>query len=211
MSGQELTPYLIAYAYTQGAFPMTMDEETNEIGWFQPERRCLLPISGMHVSRSLQRVIDRSVFEVRFDTAFEAVMRSCRRPVDNWISEDIIRVYTQIHYEGWGHSVECWQDGELVGGSYGVAIGGLFCAESMFHRKTNASKVALWALINQCRELGFTVFDAQYLTSHLQSLGAFEITHAQYMLRLRRAIATETPWGLNLAKETPPKVRRGRG
>jgi leucyl/phenylalanyl-tRNA--protein transferase len=187
-----LTPWLIRYAYEQGAFPMTMED--GHIDWFQPWRRALFPIEGVHVSRSLAKVIRQQVFEVRFDTAFQEVMTKCLRDEDNWISDEFIRVYTQIHHEGWGHCSECWLQGELVGGVYGIAIGSVFFAESMFHRATNASKVALWAMVNKCRELGFTLFDAQIMNPHLASMGAFEVPHREYMKRLERALRKTTPW-----------------
>src|SRR2546423_12062256 len=141
MSGEQLTPFLIRYGYRQGAFPMTMEDGT--VAWFQPKRRALLPIEGIHVSHSLAKVIRKKKFRISFDTAFESVMRLCLRSEDNWISEEFIQVYTQIHREGWGHSSECWSGDELVGGVYGIALGSCFCAESMFHRHTDASKVAL--------------------------------------------------------------------
>lgn len=192
MDNLELTPWLIRYAYEEGAFPMTMDD--GEVQWFQPRQRALFPIDGIHVSRSLRKVIARGEFDIRFDTSFEQVMRSCLRPDGNWISEDFIRVYTVIHHEGWGHCCECWYEEELVGGVYGIAIGGCFCAESMFHRRTNASKVALWAMVEQCRELGFNIFDAQIMNPHLQSLGAYEVPHHQYIKMLSQALPTQTPW-----------------
>lgn len=188
----ELTPWLVRYGYQQAAFPMTMED--GSVGWFQPHDRALFPLTGMHVSKSLRRTLNSGDFEIRFDTAFESVMRGCLRPDENWISEDFIRVYTQIHREGWGHCSECWQDGELVGGVYGIAIGSCFCAESMFHRVTNASKVALWALIEKCRGLGFTIFDAQVMNPHLRSLGAFEVSHQDYLKMLKEALATPVVW-----------------
>jgi len=121
MHGDELTPWLIRYAYEQGAFPMTMDDGSVE--WFQPVRRALFPIEGIHLSKSLERTIRRGVYEVRFDTSFEEVMRGCLRPGDNWISEEFIRAYSEIHRQGWGHCSETWRDGELVGGVYGIALG----------------------------------------------------------------------------------------
>jgi len=190
--GTELSPWLIRYAYQQGAFPMTMSNR--KVEWFQPRERALLPISGLHVSRSLAKVIRRNEFEIRFDTEFEQVMEKCLRPRDNWISRDFIRVYTQIHFEGWGHCSETWKDGKLVGGVYGIAIGSCFCAESMFHRASNASKVALWALVERCRELGFTLMDAQIMNPHLASLGAYEVSHEQYMVLLEQALAAQTEW-----------------
>jgi leucyl/phenylalanyl-tRNA--protein transferase len=190
--GDELTPWLIQYAYREGAFPMTMED--GEVEWFQPYHRALFPIDGVHVSHSLAKTIRKQTFEIRFDTSFEDVMRSCLRPEDNWISEEFIRCYTQVHREGWAHCGECWKDGELVGGVYGVAIGTCFCAESMFHKETNASKVALWAMVEKCRELGFTIFDAQIMNPHLRSLGAYEIPHEEYMKLLKMALAGATDW-----------------
>lgn len=171
-----------------------MTLEDGQIGWFQPKRRALFPLEGIRVSRSLQRVIRRGAYEITFDQAFEEVMRRCIRPEDNWISEEFVQVYTAIHREGWGHSAECWFDGELVGGVYGVALGSCFCAESMFYRRSNASKVALWALVNRCRELGFTLFDAQIMNPHLRSLGAFEVPHEKYIDLLHQALRRTTPW-----------------
>src|ERR1044072_9067564 len=129
MLGDELTPWLIRYAYEQGAFPMTMEDD--EVEWFQPIDRALIPIEGIHLSRTMRSLIRRlsspePPFHVTFDSAFEQVMRCCLRPDENWISEDFIRVYTQIHLEGWGHSAEVWRGDQLVGGLYGIAIGGCF-------------------------------------------------------------------------------------
>jgi leucyl/phenylalanyl-tRNA--protein transferase len=192
MRGQELTPWMIRYGYERACFPMTMDD--GEVGWFQPRRRCLFPIEGIHVSHSLGRTIRRVTFDVTFDRDFEAVMRSCFRPDDNWLSEEFVRAYTAVHLEGWAHSCECWHDGVLVGGLYGVALGSCFCAESMFHRETDASKVALWAMVNRCRELGFTIFDAQIMNPHLRSLGAYEVSHREFERMLSKALLSETPW-----------------
>jgi len=192
MKGDELTPWLIRYAYEQGVFPMTMED--GEVEWFQPYRRALFPLAGMHVSRSLAKVIREGRFEIGFDTAFREVMRMCLRPGENWISEDFIRVYGEIYDQGWGHCAECRIEGRLVGGVYGVVLGSCFSAESMFHRETNASKVALWALIERCRRLGFTLFDAQVMNPHLKSLGAFEVPHDEYLTLLDRAMKRTTPW-----------------
>ncbi|MFQ3676658.1 MAG: leucyl/phenylalanyl-tRNA--protein transferase [Fimbriimonadaceae bacterium] len=192
MRGQDLTPSMVRYAYENGSFPMAEPDGT--ILWYQPYRRCLFPIEGIHVSRSLSRTIRRGGFEIRYDTAFEEVMRSCLRPVGNWISPDLMRVYTQIHFDGWGHSCEVWMDGELVGGVYGVAVGGCFSAESMFHRRTDMSKIALWALVDKCRELGFTLFDAQVTNPHLQSLGSYEIPQRRFVEQLRKCLGSASPW-----------------
>ena len=182
------------YGYEQGAFPMTMGN--GEVEWFRPRRRCLFPIEGVHVSRSLAKTVRSGRFEVRFDTAFESVMRGCLRPGENWLSEEFVRVYTTIHHEGWGHCAEAWQDGVLVGGVYGIALGSCFCAESMFHRATDASKVALVALVDRCRELGFTIFDAQIMNPHLRSLGAYETPERAYARLLRDALERTTPWSV---------------
>jgi len=171
---------------------MTMDDGSVE--WFQPRKRCLFPIEGIHVSRSLAKTIRQGKFEIRFDTAFEQVMRNCFRPTDNWLSEHFIRAYVQAHLEGWAHCSECWIGDELVGGAYGIALGACFCAESMFHRETDGSKVALWALVDRCRNLGFSIFDAQIMNPHLDSLGAYEVPHLAYEIMLSDALKRTTPW-----------------
>jgi leucyl/phenylalanyl-tRNA--protein transferase len=195
MRGSELTPWLLRYAYEQGAFPM--GEEDGTVEFYLPNRRALFPMEGIHVSRSLAKTIRSGRFSITFDSSFEAVMRSCLRPVENWITEDLIRAYTEVHAQGWAHSCECHQDGELVGGVYGIALGSCFCAESMFHQVTDASKVALWALVEKCRDLGFTVFDAQIMNPHLESLGAFEVSHREYLRLLKDALGRTTPWSIS--------------
>ncbi len=204
MKGEELTPWLLRYGYEQAAFPMTLDDD--EVEWFLPHERALLPIQGIHVSKSLARRIRRTLVEpavtepsqyaITFDTAFESVMRACFRPDENWLSEHFVRAYTECHRQGWAHSCECWLDGSLVGGVYGLALGTCFCAESMFHRSTDASKLALWAMVNRARELGFTIFDAQIMNPHLHSLGAFSIPHAKYLQMLEKALERETVWSV---------------
>lgn len=190
-----LTTRMIAVGYAQGIFPMGNDLD-DTVDWFAAVSRCLLPITGIHLSRSMQKVIRKGGFDITFDRCFEEVMRCCRRPDGNWIIEPIIQVFKEVHLEGWGHSCEVWMDQELVGGVYGLAIGGCFCAESMFHRRTNASKLALWALVNHCREMGFTLFDAQIMNPHLQSLGAYEVSHDEYLKLLGAAQKVRTPWSL---------------
>ena len=201
MRGEELTPWILRYGYRQGAFPMTMDD--GEVQWFQPLRRALFSIDGIHVSKSLQKVLRRSAIErstgdeefvVTFDQAFESVMLGCFRPGDNWLSEHFVRAYGECHTQGWAHSCEVWSEGSLVGGVYGLAMGSTFIAESMFHRKTDCSKIALWAMVNRCREVGFTIFDAQIMNPHLASLGAFKIPHRQYMKAFEQSLCDTTPW-----------------
>lgn len=195
MDLQPLTSKLIYHGYLQGAFPMA--DEDGRVSWYQPRRRALLPLSGIHVSRSLRRTLDAERFEITFDLDFPAVVTGCRRPEGTWINDEIAAAFTTIWRQGWGHSAECRLDGELVGGVYGIAIGACFCAESMFYRVTDASKVALAALVDRCADLGFEIFDVQVLTPHLASLGAFEISHEEYMRHLRRAALKTTSWSLN--------------
>jgi len=178
-------------AYAQGIFPMSLGEETGgEIGWFSPDPRGIIPIEELTVSRRLARVIRQQRFDVRFDTAFEAVMRACAsdREEGTWISEEIIESYVALHRRGLAHSVECWREGRLVGGLYGVHLGSAFFGESMFHTETDASKVALVALVERLRERGFTLLDTQWITPHLAQFGAIEIPKAEYLERLSQAI-----------------------
>jgi leucyl/phenylalanyl-tRNA---protein transferase len=193
MSGRRLTltPEGVELAYRHGIFPMA-DERSGQILWFRPDPRAVIPLDGFHVSRSLARTLRRAVFEVRVDTDFEGVMRGCAdRPEGTWISERFVEVYGALHRAGKAHSVEAWRDGRLVGGAYGLALGGAFMAESMFHRETDASKVALAALVGRLSERGFTLLDVQYVTPHLESLGAVEITRREYERRLERALALD--------------------
>lgn len=204
MPDQILSPDLLRYAYTQGIFPMA--DEDGEISWYLPDIRAIFPIDGFKVSTSLRKRLKNVrlpgeeahtdfTYEVRFDTSYEQVMRSCLRPRDNWISEEIIEAYTICHKMGWGHCSEVWVDDELVGGVYGLAIGGAFFAESMFHRKTDCSKIALWALIEECKSQGFTLFDAQIMNPHLASLGAQELPNHAYQKALTSAMKVRTQWG----------------
>jgi len=190
MSGRRLTltPEGVELAYRHGIFPMA-DEASHDVLWFRPDPRAVMPLDGFHVSRSLARTIRRARFEVRIDTDFEGVMRGCAdRRKGSWISERFIEVYGALHEAGKAHSVEVWREGRLLGGTYGVALGGAFMAESMFHRATDASKVALSALIDRLRERRFTLLDVQYVTPHLESLGAVEITRREYERRLEAAL-----------------------
>jgi leucyl/phenylalanyl-tRNA--protein transferase len=190
MSGRRLTltPEGVELAYRHGIFPMA-DEQSGEVLWFRPDPRAVIQIGGLHVSRSLARTIRRGRFEIRVDSDFEGVMRGCAdRPEGSWIDDRFVEVYGALHRAGKAHSVEAWREGRLVGGTYGVALGGAFMAESMFHRETDASKVALAALVQRLWERDFTLLDVQYVTPHLESLGATEITRREYERRLERAL-----------------------
>ena len=171
----------------------------NEIFWFAPDERAIIPLAGFHVSRSLRRVVRQGRYRVVADQAFEAVIRACAAPrprhPDTWISEAIVQSYTALAAHGWAHSVECYEDDELVGGLYGVAIGGAFFGESMFHRRRDASKVALVHLVERLRQRGYVLLDVQYMTPHLARFGACEITREEYEQRLSEAISVDVEWG----------------
>jgi leucyl/phenylalanyl-tRNA--protein transferase len=187
-----LTPDLLLAAYCQGVFPMA--HEDGRIYWHDPDPRAILPLDGFHVSRSLAKVVQKEVFEVRVNTDFAAVIRACAEPgegrEDTWISPEIIAAYTTLHELGFAHSVECWRDGRLVGGLYGVTARGLYAGESMFSRERDASKVALVHLVERLRRGGFQLLDVQFMTDHLRRFGAVEISRRQYRRRLRGALAT---------------------
>jgi leucyl/phenylalanyl-tRNA--protein transferase len=183
------TPAGVEFAYRRGIFPM-YNQWTEGIDWYRPDPRTILPLDGFHISRSLAKTIRQGVFEVRVNTDFEGVMRGCaaNREEGTWISEEFITLYGEMHRLGKAHCVETWREGRLVGGTYGIALGGAFMAESMFHSETDASKVALAALVARLRERGFQLLDVQYLTPHLARFGAIEIPHRDYYDRLKRAL-----------------------
>lgn len=174
--------------YTRGCFPMG---GRRVITWHCPRTRAILHLDGFHVSKSLARRIRRGGFEVSFDRAFREVMLGCAGREETWIDERILRVYSELHKAGHAHSCEVWTKGELAGGVYGVHIGGAFFAESMFHRATDMSKVALWALVNRLRESRFALLEVQYLTPHLESLGAVEVSFRAYQEMLGTAISAD--------------------
>ena len=164
------------------------DGNDGEIHWFSPEQRGIIPLDGLNISRSLRQTIRKNIFEIRIDSDFEATIRSCAEREDVWISEIIVQSYLNLHQHGFAHSVECWNDNNLVGGLYGVTIGGAFFGESMFSRMTDASKTALVALVQKLNEKGFVLLDTQYVNSHLATLGCVEITKEDYLKRLHQAI-----------------------
>ena len=187
-----LTPDILLRAYAAGIFPMAESADDPELFWVDPTKRGILPLDRFHVPRRLQRVLRRDVFAVRVDTAFAAVMRRCaaaseRRPC-TWINDEIVRLYTALAERGAAHSVECWQEGELVGGLYGVSLGAAFFGESMYSRVTDASKVALVHLVARLRLGGYQLLDTQFLTPHLARFGVIEISRARYHRRLAEAL-----------------------
>jgi leucyl/phenylalanyl-tRNA--protein transferase len=184
---QRLTAELVLRAYCQGLFPMARSRR-GRIEWFRPDPRAVFDPHEVHLSRSLRRTVRRGVFDVRVNADFAGVMAACAARDETWISPDIERVYGELHALGFAHSVEAYQGGALVGGLYGVAIGGAFMGESMFHRVTDASKVCFAHLVARLCERGFVILDSQFMTEHLASLGAFYISAAEYDRILARAL-----------------------
>lgn len=186
--GGDLEPGTLLAAYRSGLFPMPVGPRGRKLGWFSPLHRGVMPLDGFHVSRTLRRSIPR--FEIGFDTCMRDVMMRCgdRRRPHGWINEDFVDAYERLHRLGWVHSAEAWRDGRLVGGVYGVAIGGLFAGESMFHEETDASKVVLFQLVERLRAAGFSLFDVQWKTDHLASLGVMELDRGEYLARLAEAV-----------------------
>lgn len=171
-------------------FPMA-DGVDGEIHWFSPERRGIIPLDGLKISRSLRRTLKKKIFDIRIDHDFEATIRSCARRDNVWISETIVESYLRLHRAGFAHSVESWRNGTLAGGLYGVAIGGAFFGESMFSLVNDASKAALVHLVERLNERGYVLLDTQYVNPHLAMLGCIEITKQDYLDRLHTALLRE--------------------
>lgn len=191
-SWRTLTPEIVLRAYAAGIFPMADGRNATELYWVDPEVRGILPLDKFHVPRRLKRTLRSNPFEVRADTAFEEVIRACavarEDDGDTWINDEIVRLFTELHFMGFAHSVECWRAGKLVGGLYGVALGAAFFGESMFARETDASKVALVHLVARLRRGDFVLLDAQFVTDHLKAFGAIGIRRTDYRRRLAKAI-----------------------
>lgn len=195
--GFDLNAELMLKAYARGIFPWSV----NPVTWWSPDPRAIIELDGLHVSRSLAKTIRQNRFEIRCDTAFPDVVSGCSefRSETNstWITEEFIRAYRRLYLDGHAHSVECWQNGRLAGGVFGVAVGGLFAGESMFHRVTDASKVALYHLVERLKAGGFSLFDIQVISDHTERMGAFEIPRSEYLERLRKALKTPARWNSN--------------
>jgi leucyl/phenylalanyl-tRNA--protein transferase len=186
--GGDLSVDRLLLAYRRGIFPWTVAP----ISWWSPDPRAVLEHDQLHIPDSLKKILRKKVFQVTIDRAFPQVIRNCAarapgRP-DTWITPEFIEAYTQLHERGHAHSLECWQDGELVGGIYGVAIGGFFAGESMFHRVSNASKVALWHLVGHLRKRDFALLDIQMLTPVTRQMGGTTIPRSEYLERLAGAV-----------------------
>ncbi len=190
MHGLPLTPEVLVAAYANAIFPMDVE---GSIQWFSPDPRAIIELDAFHEPGNIAQLRRSGRFEIRIDTAFEDVIRACAdRPEGTWISEPIVKAYCQLHRLGTAHSVESWREGTLEGGLYGVALGGAFFGESMFYRSTDASKVALAALVERLRERGYQLLDIQFLTPHLAKFGAVEISRDDYTRRLKKALRITT-------------------
>ncbi|MBO0695746.1 MAG: leucyl/phenylalanyl-tRNA--protein transferase [Verrucomicrobia bacterium] len=181
-----IDPELLLQGYRLGVFPMAMEDDS--IQWFSPDPRAILPLEDFHVPHALRRVLRKEVFETTMDAAFWKVIKACAERDDTWINREIIESYTRLFELGHAHSVEAWNEGKLAGGLYGVAVGGAFFGESMFHRVTDASKIALVRLVEHLRARKFALLDTQWLTPHLQQFGGIEISRNDYLRLLRRAV-----------------------
>ena len=187
-----ITPQVLLKAYTAGIFPMAESADDPALYWIEPEERGVIPLKGFHISRSLRKAVRQTPFEIRVDTAFEAVISACAEKTDTrdvtWINHRILKLYMQLHKMGCCHSVESWQDGQLVGGLYGVRIGAVFFGESMFSRADDASKVALVHLVARLNAGGFKLLDAQFLNSHLAQFGTYTVPKKLYRPILEDAL-----------------------
>jgi leucyl/phenylalanyl-tRNA--protein transferase len=198
MHAPRLTPEILLRAYADGLFPMAERRSDPTLYWVSPEKRGIIPLDGFHVPHRLARTVRARAFTVTADTAFVAVMQACAAPApgrpESWINDEIIRLYAALHAGGHAHSLECWRDGELQGGLYGVQLGGAFFGESMFSRARDASKVALVHLVEGLKRGGFALLDTQFLTAHLARFGAVEIPRAEYLALLNKAIGQPAIW-----------------
>lgn len=186
---EAISPRVLLGAYAEGVFPMAED---GELVWFSPLQRGLIPLDeNFHVPKGLRRTLRKGLFEVRRNTAFREVMEACAAREETWIDEVILESYCELHRLGFGHSVECWDGAGLQGGLYGVWLGGCFFGESMFSRKTDASKVALVGLVEWLREDGAVLLDTQWMTDHLRQFGGYEVPREEYLAMLRNALHKE--------------------
>lgn len=188
-----VTPELLLRAYSIGLFPMADSADDPEIFWVEPELRGVIPLDDFHVSRSLAKTIRRKPFQITFNEEFEGVMKGCAEAAPDrpttWINDTILSLYTSLHHMGHAHSVEAWENDVLVGGLYGVSLGGAFFGESMFSRRTDASKICLVHLVERLKERGYRLLDTQFTTEHLKTFGAIDVPKAEYELMLASAMA----------------------
>ena len=183
-----LSPEVLLFAYQQGLFPMAEGRNAKQIQWIQPEKRGIFQLGNFHISKSLRRVILKKDYSITINSCFPKVMEKCADRSETWINDDIYNCYCKLHEDGFAHSVEVWRNSHLIGGVYGVTIGAAFFGESMFSEAANGSKIALAYLHDRLLKAGFLLFDTQFLTEHLASLGAIEISQAQYLVKLEKAL-----------------------
>ena len=183
-----LSPEVLLFAYQQGLFPMAESLNAKQIQWIQPEKRGIFQLGNFHISKSLRRVILKKDYSITINSCFPKVMEKCADRSETWINDDIYNCYCKLHEDGFAHSVEVWRNSHLIGGVYGVTIGAAFFGESMFSGAANGSKIALAYLHDRLLKAGFLLFDTQFLTEHLASLGAIEISQAQYLVKLEKAL-----------------------
>jgi leucyl/phenylalanyl-tRNA---protein transferase len=194
LHGTPLTPQLLLGAYVRGLFPMAERRDSPDLYWVSPEKRGIIPLETFHVPHRLARTVRAGPFSVTADRAFAEVIRSCAGREETWINDEIVRLYTALFAGGHAHSVECWQDGALAGGLYGVSLGGAFFGESMFSLARDASKVALVHLVDALKRGGFRLLDTQFLTPHLARFGAVEIPRPRYLELLNEALRHQAVW-----------------
>ena len=189
----ELTPELLLRAYTVGVFPMAESRDSEDISWIDPRSRGILPLDNIHISRSLKKTVRKGLFEIRCNIDFSGVIAECAKRTrgrrETWINPQIENAVIELHRMGYAHCVETWYDGELVGGLYGVALGGVFFGESMFSQQSNASKIALVHLVAILKDRGFILLDTQFTSDHLETMGVIEISRENYLKKLKNALA----------------------
>ena len=207
-----LTPQIVLDAYSKGLFPMAENRRDKQLFWIDPEVRGILPLDNFHIPRSLKKKIRNNPFEVRFDHNFAAVIRACaqQKPKrrETWINDEIIELYTKLFCMRHAHSVECWQEEKLVGGLYGISIGGAFFGESMFSSERDSSKIALVHLVARLNLAGFTLLDTQFITDHLKQFGAIEISRVEYHKLLSAALNLDVRFHPELSLDAEEGVLR---
>ena len=207
-----LTPQIVLDAYSKGLFPMAENRRDKQLFWIDPEVRGILPLDNFHIPRSLKKKIRNNPFEVRFDHNFAAVIRACaqQKPKrrETWINDEIIELYTKLFCMRHAHSVECWQEEKLVGGLYGISIGGAFFGESMFSSERDSSKIALVHLVARLNLAGFTLLDTQFITDHLKQFGAIEISRLEYHKILSAALNLDVGFHLEVSLDPEEGVLR---
>ena len=196
LNQNSLTPANIIKAYSVGIFPMAENYSDQKIYWINPQNRGILPLGGLHISKSLRKTIRRKLFDVTYNDNFRHIIQECakigqRRP-ETWINQEIMEAYIELHKIGYAHSIECWIDNKIVGGLYGIALGGAFFGESMFSHQSNASKIALVHLVAILKDRGFILLDTQFTSDHLETMGVIEISRENYLKKLKNAL-TKSP------------------